>query len=58
MNFICIFYYPSVKWLDAGAILVMRAMMSPHVSNQLAKSFNNCHFLLRSSAPDTVQTIE
>ena len=29
MNFICIFYYPSVKWLDAGAILVMRAMMAP-----------------------------
>ena len=29
MNFICIFYYPSGKWLDAGAILVMRAMMAP-----------------------------
>ena len=28
MIFVCIFYYPSVKWLDAGAILV---------SNQLAK---------------------
>ena len=28
-NFTCIFYCPSVKWLAAGPLLVMRAIMAP-----------------------------
>ena len=29
MNYLCIFYHPTGKWLDTGAILVMWAMMPP-----------------------------